>query len=195
MYELGNSFENILALILGISFLLLFSLLIATIIHKAGYHWAWVFIWFVPLINLIFYIIFALKKWPIQERLEECQRENREIQKALMGSIQKTGQPESIGPCSSSEGEKMRLIKILSIISFIVVLSCFYVASWNNKTQFETLQVAKGWLLIAGAWIALQSIVTLFQIAKKKTSERIESLEKEVQELKRIQNSKGCKDT
>jgi ABC-type bacteriocin/lantibiotic exporter with double-glycine peptidase domain len=90
MYELGNSFENILALILGISFLLLFSLLIATIIHKAGYHWAWVFIWFVPLINLIFYIIFALKKWPIQERLEECQRENREIQKALMGSIQKT---------------------------------------------------------------------------------------------------------
>lgn len=86
------------------------------------------------------------------------------------------------------KGEKMRLTKILSITSFFVAFFCFGIGIWNYETQLETLETAKGWCLIAGAWIVLQSTVTLFQIAKKKTSERIESLEKQVQELKQVQN-------
>jgi hypothetical protein len=52
-----------------------------------------------------------------------------------------------------------------------LALFSFGAAIWNYDTPLETLKIPRGLLLIAGAWIALQSIVTLFQIAKKKASE------------------------
>ena len=39
------------------------------IITKAGYSGWWVLIWFVPLLNLVFFLIFAFSDWPVLQRL------------------------------------------------------------------------------------------------------------------------------
>ena len=36
------------------------------ILHKAGYSRAWILIWFVPAVNVIFLWIFAFSRWPTQ---------------------------------------------------------------------------------------------------------------------------------
>lgn len=42
----------------------------AKIIGRSGYPWPWVFIMFVPIVNLVMLCIFAFKPWPIQRELE-----------------------------------------------------------------------------------------------------------------------------
>jgi len=41
------------------------------IASKAGYSGAWALIMFVPVINFIFFLIFAFSKWPVQQELEQ----------------------------------------------------------------------------------------------------------------------------
>lgn len=43
---------------------LVFALPMMEVIHKAGYSRAWILIWFVPLVNIIFLWIFAFSRWP-----------------------------------------------------------------------------------------------------------------------------------
>jgi len=49
-------------------YFLIFLFPVMQIIHKAGYSRAWILITFVPLVNFIFLWIFALARWPVQER-------------------------------------------------------------------------------------------------------------------------------
>lgn len=39
------------------------------IIKKAGYPWPWIFIMFVPIVNIVMFLIFALREWPIEREL------------------------------------------------------------------------------------------------------------------------------
>ena len=39
------------------------------IVKKAGYPWPWIFIMFVPIVNIVMFLIFALKEWPIEREL------------------------------------------------------------------------------------------------------------------------------
>lgn len=39
------------------------------IVKKAGYPWPWIFIMFVPVVNIVMFCIFALKEWPIEREL------------------------------------------------------------------------------------------------------------------------------
>lgn len=54
-------------LILLIVWFLLFALPTMQIIHKAGYSRAWVLISFVPLLNFVFFYIFAFSRWPVED--------------------------------------------------------------------------------------------------------------------------------
>ena len=40
------------------------------IFHRAGYSWAMLFVMMVPLVNIVWFLIFAFIKWPIQKQLE-----------------------------------------------------------------------------------------------------------------------------
>jgi uncharacterized membrane protein len=41
------------------------------IASKAGYSGAWALILFIPVINFIFFLIFAFSKWPVLQELEQ----------------------------------------------------------------------------------------------------------------------------
>lgn len=41
----------------------------AKIVTKAGYPWPWIFIMFVPIVNIVFLCLFAFKAWPIEQEL------------------------------------------------------------------------------------------------------------------------------
>lgn len=43
------------------------------IVSKAGYPGAWALIAFVPLVNLVFFFVFAFSDWPILKRLRTAQ--------------------------------------------------------------------------------------------------------------------------
>lgn len=44
--------------------------LYAKIVSRSGYPWPWIFIMFVPLVNLVMLCIFALRTWPVERELE-----------------------------------------------------------------------------------------------------------------------------
>ena len=46
----------------------------AKVISKAGYSGWWVLVSFVPLLNMVMFLVFAFSKWPIQQRLESAER-------------------------------------------------------------------------------------------------------------------------
>ncbi len=46
---------------------ILFTPMIA-IIRKAGYSGWWVITQIIPVVNIVFFLIFAFKKWPVQKR-------------------------------------------------------------------------------------------------------------------------------
>jgi len=52
-------------LVVYIAFLILFLIANVKIITKAGYSGWWILIMFVPLVNLIMYLVFAFSEWPI----------------------------------------------------------------------------------------------------------------------------------
>jgi hypothetical protein len=43
------------------------------IVSKAGYRGAWALIAFVPLVNLVFFFVFAISDWPILKSLRTAQ--------------------------------------------------------------------------------------------------------------------------
>ena len=51
-------------LFFGICIFLFFGWCIVRILHKAGYSGCLVIIFFIPILNLIFILIFAFAKWP-----------------------------------------------------------------------------------------------------------------------------------
>lgn len=46
----------------------------AKIVARSGYPWPWVFIMFVPIVNLVMLCIFALRPWPVERELELTRR-------------------------------------------------------------------------------------------------------------------------
>jgi len=46
----------------------------AKVISKAGYSGWWVLVSFVPLLNMVMFLVFAFNKWPIESRLEAATR-------------------------------------------------------------------------------------------------------------------------
>ncbi len=45
----------------------------ATIIRKAGYSGWYVLVLFVPIVNLVYLVLFAVKEWPVQQQLRQMQ--------------------------------------------------------------------------------------------------------------------------
>lgn len=75
------------------------------IITKAGYSGWWVLIWFVPLLNLVFFLIFAFSDWPVLQRLRAA--EQRAVYSGGYGAagggygyVPPSGGPPSGGPPS-----------------------------------------------------------------------------------------------
>ena len=62
--EASNYSDDYSWLLIIVGIFMLFC--VGKIIRKAGYHWAWVFIWFVPVVNIIMLGVFAFKKWPTE---------------------------------------------------------------------------------------------------------------------------------
>lgn len=46
----------------------------AKIVARSGYPWPWVFIMFVPIVNIVMLCIFALRTWPVERELELTRR-------------------------------------------------------------------------------------------------------------------------
>lgn len=63
------------------------------IISKAGYSGWWVLIMFVPIVNVIMFLVFAYKEWPIQRELAELRGWANQIQRGQQGPG-----PQSYGP-------------------------------------------------------------------------------------------------
>jgi hypothetical protein len=63
----GGSFSVWHILILLIGFLIVVVPYVK-IIQKAGYSGWWVIVGFIPLVNLIMLWVFALARWPVEER-------------------------------------------------------------------------------------------------------------------------------
>ena len=55
---------NVISLIVLIGFSLIFLIPAAKILSKAGYSGWWCLIWFVPLVNVIMFWVFAFADWP-----------------------------------------------------------------------------------------------------------------------------------
>jgi energy-coupling factor transporter transmembrane protein EcfT len=49
----------------------------AKVISKAGYSGWFVLVSFVPLLNLVMFLVFAFSQWPIERRLEAAERASR----------------------------------------------------------------------------------------------------------------------
>ena len=66
----------VLITILGLLYVAFFAAMIwvyATIIRKAGYSGWYVLVLFVPIVNLVYLVLFAVKEWPVQQRLRQLQ--------------------------------------------------------------------------------------------------------------------------
>jgi fatty acid desaturase len=65
---------NVLALVFGIGFLAGLILLVlfiwGMIFKRAGYSFAMALLMFLPLVNVIWLMIFAFSRWPIQKELD-----------------------------------------------------------------------------------------------------------------------------
>jgi uncharacterized membrane protein YhaH (DUF805 family) len=59
-------------IVIYVAFLVLAIVATVKIVTKAGYSGWWVLIGLIPLVNIVFYFIFAFSKWPILGELEEA---------------------------------------------------------------------------------------------------------------------------
>lgn len=60
--------------IVGLIGLLLFLAPFTLIVRKAGYSPLWVFLGFVPVVNLFALVLFALSEWPIEREMQQMTR-------------------------------------------------------------------------------------------------------------------------
>lgn len=70
------------------------------IISKAGYSGWWVLIMFVPIVNIIMFLVFAYKEWPIQRELAELRGWANQIQRGQSGPGPQNYGPQNYGPQS-----------------------------------------------------------------------------------------------
>lgn len=67
--DLGTSTVLIGGLI-SLAILVLFVVAYIKILHRAGYSGWWVLILVVPVVNVVMILVFAFKRWPVQEELD-----------------------------------------------------------------------------------------------------------------------------
>lgn len=77
--QYGNSAQmpaGAIALIMGIYVVIIGFMIFtyAKIVAKTGYSWAWVFIIFVPVVNIVMIAMLAFRQWPVQRELELTRR-------------------------------------------------------------------------------------------------------------------------
>ncbi len=58
------------------------------IIRRAGYSGAWVLIGFVPIVNLIMFLVFAFKEWPVQREARELRAWADQVQRQAAAQAQ-----------------------------------------------------------------------------------------------------------
>lgn len=63
----GEGFSG-LALVITLVFAVIMIIPYVMIVRKAGYSGWWVLVLFVPLVNLIMLWVFALARWPVEDR-------------------------------------------------------------------------------------------------------------------------------
>lgn len=87
----------------GLVVLLIFILVWWSIFAKAGYSGARSLLLFIPLVNIIIFLIFAFGEWPIQRDLDQLQDENAMLRQQL-AMLQQGAQfgshPNLMGPNS-----------------------------------------------------------------------------------------------
>lgn len=57
------------AVIVGVAVLAVFLIAYTNVISRAGYSRWWILIMLVPIVNLVFLLLFCFKEWPIQREL------------------------------------------------------------------------------------------------------------------------------
>ena len=71
-----NGVSAIVAVVMASVYIVIIVLAIvayARIIRRTGYSGWWVFSMFVPVLNLVMFVLFAVKEWPIERRLTDAE--------------------------------------------------------------------------------------------------------------------------
>jgi len=55
------------------------------IVQRAGYHWVWTLLMYVPGLNVIIYCIFAFRTWPIEKIIQSQDIRIKEYEEGLEG--------------------------------------------------------------------------------------------------------------
>ena len=76
-----NTTAVVIGGILALAIWIIFLIGYVKIISKAGYSGWWVLIMFVPIVNVIMFLVFAYKEWPIQRELAELRGWANQIQR------------------------------------------------------------------------------------------------------------------
>lgn len=85
-------------LVLELGFLVLSIIATVKIVTKAGYSGWWVLMAFVPVANVVMFLIFAFSKWPVLQKLEALRRQGYTSGYGYgYGSAPLPGQPSSWG--------------------------------------------------------------------------------------------------
>ena len=63
------------------------------IIRRAGYSGAWVLIGFVPVVNLIMFLVFAFKEWPVQRETRELRAWADQVHRQAAAQAQAAAPP------------------------------------------------------------------------------------------------------
>lgn len=79
-------------IVIYVAFLVLAIVATVKIVTKAGYSGWWVLIGLIPLVNIVFYFIFAFSRWPILGELEEARAALR------TASVQQPPMPPDVPP-------------------------------------------------------------------------------------------------
>lgn len=64
---------GLIPMIVGLVFAIISLIAAICILKKAGFSGWLVLLYFIPIVNVIFYLYFAFAKWPVQKRLEAAQ--------------------------------------------------------------------------------------------------------------------------
>ena len=92
-----NTTAVVIGGIIAIAIWIVFLLGYVKIISKAGYSGWWVLIMFVPIVNVIMFLVFAYKEWPIQRELAELRGWANQIQRGGGGQSGPGPGPQGYG--------------------------------------------------------------------------------------------------
>jgi hypothetical protein len=65
----------LVALLIGLAFLILGAVIYCKICSRTGYPWALGLLMFVPIANFIILLVLAFGEWPIQKELQACKHQ------------------------------------------------------------------------------------------------------------------------